>query len=39
MGFRRIYISRFHRNLSVKGLDIEVKPVGKVEELVRSLFS
>lgn len=39
MGFRRIYISRFHRNLSVKGLDIEVRPVGKVEELVRSLFS
>lgn len=39
MGFRRIYISRFHRNLSVKGLDIDVKPVGKVEELVRSLFS
>lgn len=39
MGFRKIYISRFHRNLSVKGLDIEVIPVGKVEELVRSLFS
>ncbi|MBN2666438.1 MAG: DNA repair protein RadA [Bacteroidales bacterium] len=39
MGFRRIYISRFHRNLSVKGLDIEIIPVGKVEELVRSLFS
>lgn len=39
MGFRRIYISRFHRNLSVKGLDIEVIPAGKVEELVRSLFS
>lgn len=39
MGFRRIYISRFHRNLSVKGLEIEVKAVGKVEELVRSLFS
>ena len=39
MGFRKIYISRFHRNLSLKGLDIEVKSVGKVEELVRSLFS
>ncbi|MFZ2340931.1 MAG: DNA repair protein RadA [Bacteroidales bacterium] len=39
MGFRRIYISRFHRNLSLKGIDIDVKPVGKVEELVRSLFS
>ncbi|MBK7479755.1 MAG: DNA repair protein RadA [Bacteroidales bacterium] len=39
MGFRRIYISRFHRNLSLKEIDIEVKRVGKVEELVRSLFS
>ncbi|HPB12630.1 MAG: DNA repair protein RadA [Bacteroidales bacterium] len=39
MGFRRIYISGFHRNLSLKEIDIEVKRVGKVEELVRSLFS
>ncbi len=39
MGFRKIYISRFHRNLSLKGIEIEVKSVGKVEELVRSLFS
>ncbi len=39
MGFRSIYISRFHRNLSLKDIDIEVKRVGKVEELVRSLFS
>jgi len=39
MGFRKIYISKFHRNLSLKGTDIEAIPVGKVEELVRSLFS
>jgi DNA repair protein RadA/Sms len=39
MGFRKIYISRFHRNISFKGTDIEVIPVGKVEALVRSLFS
>ena len=39
MGFRKIYISKFHRNLSLKGTDIEAIPVGKVEALVRSLFS
>ena len=39
MGFRKIYISKFHRNISVKGIDIEVIQVGKVEALVRSLFS
>jgi len=39
MGFKKIYISKFHRNISHKGADIEVMPVGKVEVLVRSLFS
>lgn len=39
MGFRKIYISKFHRNISITGSDIEVIPVGKVETLVRSLFS
>jgi DNA repair protein RadA/Sms len=39
MGFRKIYISKFHRNISTTGSDIEVIPVGKVEALVRSLFS
>jgi DNA repair protein RadA/Sms len=39
MGFRKIYISKFHRNLSYKGTEIEVIQVGKVEALVRSLFS
>jgi len=39
MGFRKIYVSKFHRNISHKGSDIEVIPVGKVEALVRSLFS
>jgi len=39
MGFRKIYLSKFHRNLSYKGTDIEVIQVGKVEALVRSLFS
>jgi DNA repair protein RadA/Sms len=39
MGFKKIYISRFHKNLSVKGLDIEVVQVGKIENLVKSLFS
>jgi len=39
MGFKKIYLSKFHRNLSLKGVDIEVVHVGKIENLVRSLFS
>jgi len=39
MGFNKIYISKFHRNISVKGLNIEVVQVGKIENLIRSLFS
>ncbi len=39
MGFRKIYISGFHKNISLKGSDIEVIPAGKVETLVRLLFS
>jgi DNA repair protein RadA/Sms len=38
MGFRKIFVSKFHRNLSYKGTNIEVIQVGKVEALVRSLF-
>jgi DNA repair protein RadA/Sms len=39
MGFTKIYISKYHRNVSVKGLNIEVISVAKIENLVRSLFS
>lgn len=39
MGFRKIYISKYHRKVPAKGNDIEIIAVGKVEELVRSLFS
>ncbi len=39
MGFNRIYISKYHRNIQVKGLNIEISPVAKIENLVRSLFS
>lgn len=39
MGFKKIYVSRFHKNISVKGLDIEIVQVGKIETLVKSLFS
>ena len=38
MGFRKIFISQFHRNISEPGTEIEVVPVGKVETLVRLLF-
>ena len=39
MGFTTIYISSFHRNLSIKDTGIEVVKVGKIENLVRSVFS
>jgi DNA repair protein RadA/Sms len=39
MGFKKIYVSKFHKNLSLKGVDIEVIHVGKIENLVRSLFT
>ena len=39
MGFTKIYISKYHRNVLVKGLNIEVIAAGKIEHLVRSLFT
>lgn len=38
MGFRKIYISKFHNKIPASGTEIEIVPVGKVESLVRSLF-
>ncbi len=38
MGFRKICISKYHRNISAKGSEIEIVPVGKIENLVRALF-
>ncbi len=39
MGFKKICLSRFHKNVSTKGVDIEVMQVGKIEHLVKLLFS
>jgi len=39
MGFRKIIVSRFHKNIQLKNTDIEVIMVNKVETLVRELFS
>ena len=39
MGFKTIYISKYHRNLDTNNSGIKVIPVGKIEHLVRSLFS
>jgi DNA repair protein RadA/Sms len=39
MGFGKIYISGYQKNISANGSDIEIIPVGKIENLVRSLFS
>lgn len=39
MGFRKIYVSGFHRNISLKEPSIEIVRVGKIEALIRLLFS
>jgi DNA repair protein RadA/Sms len=39
MGFGKIYISGYQKNISTKGQEIEIIHVGKIESLVRSLFS
>jgi DNA repair protein RadA/Sms len=39
MGFTKIYISKYHRNVQLNGLNIEVVAAGKIEHLVRSLFA
>jgi DNA repair protein RadA/Sms len=39
MGFGKIYISRFHNKIPARGNNIEIIPVGKVENLVRLLFA
>jgi DNA repair protein RadA/Sms len=39
MGFKKIYLSKYHKNVSLKGVEIEPVTVGKIEHLVRSLFS
>jgi len=38
MGFKKIYLSKFHKGISLKGQEIEIVPVGKIENLVRGLF-
>ncbi|MBG0858727.1 MAG: DNA repair protein RadA, partial [Bacteroidales bacterium] len=39
MGFRKIYLSKYQKYVLTKGLDIEVVKAGKIEQLVKSLFS
>jgi DNA repair protein RadA/Sms len=38
MGFSKIYVSKYHRNLTIKNPAIEIVTVGKIEMLVRLLF-
>jgi DNA repair protein RadA/Sms len=38
MGFTKIYVSKYHRNLTTKNPSIEIVTVGKIEMLVRLLF-
>jgi DNA repair protein RadA/Sms len=39
MGFTKIYISKYHRNISLKDSKIEVIQAGKIENLIKSLFA
>jgi DNA repair protein RadA/Sms len=39
MGFKKIYISRYHRNPEINQSGIEIISVGKIEQLVRNLFT
>lgn len=39
MGFKRILISRFHKDISVGKNTIEIVKVGKIEGVVRALFA
>ena len=38
MGFNKIYISKYHRNINTREAGIKVIPVGKIETLVKLLF-
>jgi len=39
MGFRKIYVSGFHRSISLKEPSIEIVRAGKIETLIKLLFS
>jgi len=39
MGFKKIYISRYQKNVPANGNNIEIIHVGKIENLVKSLFT
>jgi DNA repair protein RadA/Sms len=39
MGFRKIYVSSYQKNITANGIDIEIIKVGKIEQLVKSLFA
>jgi len=39
MGFKKIFISRFQKNISIKNAGIEIVQVGKIENLVKQLFA
>lgn len=38
MGFTKIFISKYHRNINAKDTTIKVIPAGKIETLVKLLF-
>jgi len=38
MGFSKIFISKYHRNINIREAGIQVIPAGKIEALVKLLF-
>ena len=39
MGFSKIFVSKYNKNISIENVKIQVVTVGKIENLVRELFS
>jgi DNA repair protein RadA/Sms len=39
MGFSKIFVSKYNRNITIENVKIQVVTVGKIENLVRALFS
>jgi DNA repair protein RadA/Sms len=39
MGFTKVFISKYHKNISLKNAGIEIVQVGKIENLVREVFA
>jgi len=39
MGFVKIFVSKYNKNIAIENVKIQIVTVGKIENLVRALFS